>query len=359
MKISSKIKDYKVEVVDNIFLKTELIKKESQKYFFLIDENLYALYKEQINNFIADSPMVLIPAEENSKNLASLIPLYRKLFESGFRRNDILFTFGGGVLQDISGFIASTIFRGVQWVFIPTTLLAQADSCIGAKTSINFDSWKNQVGTFYPPDRIFIDTDFTATLKKSDFYSGLGEIIKVHLMKDMGAFELLSDYLSSKDLLRKQALTQMILSSLKIKKSYFADDELDKGRRNLLNYGHCFGHALESASNFKVSHGEAVLLGIAFANLLSLRRRLIRSSEFTKIEKVIRPYFRNFDFKPVSSGKIIEYLKKDKKITGNKLVMILLKSIGKPIKAEDIEEDEIRSVYDDFKERYAQNDLQH
>lgn len=359
MKISSKIKGYTVEVVDSIFLKAESIRKDSQKYFFLIDEGLYAIYKKQIDTFVADSPRVIIPAEENSKSLASLIPVYRKLFENGFRRNDSLFTFGGGVLQDISGFIASTIFRGVKWIFIPTTLLAQADSCIGAKTSINFDSWKNQIGTFYPPDLIYIDTDFTATLKKPDFYSGLGEIIKVHLMKDRGSFELLTDYLSSKDLHQKNVLTQMILNSLEIKKTYFADDELDKDRRNFLNYGHCFGHALESASNFEISHGEAVLLGIGLANLLSLKRGILKDSGFTKIEKVIRPYFRDFDFESISSGKIIEYLKKDKKITGNKMVMILLKGIGDLVKAEDIEEEEIKSVYEDFKECYTQNTLQH
>ena len=261
-------------------------------------------------------------------------------------------TFGGGVLQDISGFIASTIYRGVKWIFFPTTLLAQADSCIGSKTSINFEKSKNLIGTFYPPDKIYIDTNFLNTLKNDYFYSGVGEIIKFHLMADYKRYQLLKKFLASPNLKKSNILKKIIKSTLLIKKSYFEGDELDLGRRNLLNYGHTLGHALESASNFKIPHGQAVIIGMGFANLLSLKRVIMKKGKYNEFEKILEKYYPRFDISKIRVRDIIYYLKRDKKRVGKDLTMILSEDIGKQYKYDDIKESEIRKTYQEFSNRY-------
>ena len=186
MKIESKIKDYSMEMLDNVLEKHNQVFSDLKydKMFFFIDENVYRLYKKKIDDFKKDSNYITIEAIEQNKDFNNLSNYYKTLIEKNFTRNDILVTIGGGILQDISGFTASTIYRGIKWIFIPTTLLAQADSCIGSKTSINFEDSKNLIGSFYPPDRVFIDVGFCNTLTPEYFNSGLGEVIKFHLLSN-------------------------------------------------------------------------------------------------------------------------------------------------------------------------------
>lgn len=350
MKIESRVKNYEYETVDDLYEKLKGCFQQG-KYFFLIDENVYNLYRHEISELAGDSFKLAIPAREASKTLPYLIKVYRRLLEGGFTRNDTLVTFGGGILQDLSGFIASTIYRGVKWIFVPTTLLAQADSCIGSKTSINFDSGKNQIGTFYPPDKIFIDRKFIHTLAGQCFNSGLGEIIKVHLMGNESTFIKLKEYLKTANLRDGKNLDEMVLSSLEIKKSYFSDDEFDTGRRNLLNYGHCFGHALESASRFKISHGQAVTAGIYIANIVARNRGLLGPEEFESIEKVIRPFCPKYSLGQIKIEIIIDFMKRDKKRIKSELVMVLLKCIGELIKAEDVKADEIAMAAREYQKK--------
>lgn len=351
MKIRSKIKDYSVELLGDVFEKKNMIENEkdrNQRFFYLVDENVYNIYRPRITNFIGNDFFIIIPATEESKTLQYIIGLYRSLFKGGFTRNDFIITFGGGILQDISGFLASTIYRGVKWIFFPTTLLSQADSCTGSKTSLNFDLSKNQIGTFYPPDRIFIDLDFINTLSDEYFNSGLGEIIKVHLMAGNREFSMLRNFLSSKNIKDLKLLREIIQSSLNIKRSYFEDDEFDFGRRNLLNYGHTFGHALESASNFSISHGEAVMMGIGFANLVSLNRKILGKEEYMRMKNLLDNHYPSVKLSSISPDSIIDYMKKDKKHVGRNLCMILLKKIGNLQKYDDVSETEIINTYREF-----------
>jgi 3-dehydroquinate synthase len=233
----------------------------------------------------------------------------------------------------------------VQWVLIPTTLLAQADSCIGSKTSVTFGASKNLIGTFYPPDRIYIDTDFCRTLTREYFNSGLGEIIKFHLMSDGAGYRSLMRYLAAPDLRDGARLRQIIRSTLMIKRSYFEGDEFDAGRRNLLNYGHCFGHALESASGFAVCHGEAVIVGMDFANLVSRTRGIMKRDTCEEFGKIMTRYYPAFDLAALSAEDIIRHMRRDKKRVGKDLTMILSRGIGEQFKYNDIKEDEIRKAY--------------
>lgn len=354
MKIKSRIKDYHLEFVDNVLnKKKELFSKlKYRRLFYFIDSNVFGLYQQKLKEFVGDDSFLIIPAIEQNKFYLKIADYYRKLIEWGFTRNDILVTFGGGILQDLSGFIASTLYRGINWVFFPTTLLAQADSCIGSKTSINFDNSKNLIGTFYPPDYIFIDTGFCRTLPHCYFNSGLGEIIKFHLMSDTKSYSLLKKYLNSSDIRQNKYLKEVVYSTLKIKYSYFKGDEFDSGRRNLLNYGHCFGHALESASNFAICHGEAVIVGMGFANLLSLKRGIMQKEKYDEFEEIFRGHYPCFDISKIDIGKIIYYLKRDKKRSGKDLTMILSKDIGKQFKFDDIKEKEIIKTFNDFVRNY-------
>lgn len=354
MKIQSKVKDYLVEMPDGLLGKRHDV-FAGLKYgrlFCFVDGNVYRLYEEQLKQFIGDDFCLVIEAQETNKEYVNLAQYYRALIENEFTRNDILVTIGGGILQDISGFIASTLYRGVKWVFFPTTLLAQADSCIGSKTSVNFGDSKNLIGTFYPPDVIHIDVGFCRTLTDEYFNSGVGEIIKFHLMSDDDAYTMLKKYLLSSDLRNSSLLKEIILSTLAIKKSYFEGDEFDTGRRNLLNYGHCFGHALESASNFGVCHGEAVLVGMGFANLLSLKRGIMTQEKYEEFEQIFQRHYPRFDLAVIPVVELIKYLKRDKKRIGKDLIMILSGDIGEQFKFNDITESEIRETYTDFLKIY-------
>lgn len=354
MKIKSKVKDYSLGMLDGLLARKKEIFSglRYNRLFYFVDRNFFNLYRKKVERFIGTDFCRIIPAQETNKSYEALKEYYRALIDARFMRSDILITFGGGILQDISGFIASTLYRGVRWIFLPTTLLAQADSCIGSKTSINFGESKNLIGTFYPPDRIYIDTSFCRTLKEEYFNSGLGEIIKFHLMAGEREYALLKKYLSYTDLGNNPYFKKIILSTLMIKKSYFGKDEFDKGKRNLLNYGHCFGHALESASNFRVSHGEAVMVGMGFANLVSLKRGIISRGQYQEFERLLNRYYPRFALRDIPVGKIIKYMSRDKKRIGKGLTMILTASLGRQFKYDDIKESEIRATYRDFLKIY-------
>jgi 3-dehydroquinate synthase len=354
MKLKSKVKDYSMEIVQNLLEKKEELFAglKYDRLFYFVDENVSKIYDPKINKFIGDDYALVIPALEENKSYLKLADYYRGLIEAKFTRNDILVTIGGGILQDISGFVASTLYRGIKWVFMPTTLLAQADSCIGSKTSINFEDSKNLIGSFFPPDIIFNDSSFCQTLTPEYFNSGLGEIIKFHLMSDENGYALLKEFLASPNLSASKMLNMVILSTLQIKKSYFEGDEFDTGRRNLLNYGHCFGHALESASDFAVCHGEAVIAGMGFANLLSRKRGIMHKSKYDEFEEIFQKYYPRFDLSGIGVDTLIKYLKRDKKRVGRDLTMILSQDIGKQSKHNDIKEQEIKEVYAEFLKSY-------
>lgn len=353
MKIKSKIKEYSVTLVeDSLKKRAELFRGFKGRLFYFVDEEFYRLYKKSLQGFTGKDFCLPIKAVETNKSYQALGAYYEALIESGFTRQDCLVTFGGGILQDISGFIACSLYRGVPWVYFPTTLLAQADSCIGSKTSINFKDSKNLIGTFFPPDQIYIDVGFCETLSDEYFNSGLGEIIKFHLLSDEKHYATLKKYLASPNLRTSPYFKEIILSTLEVKKSYFEEDEFDTGRRNLLNYGHCFGHALESASGFTVCHGEAVIVGMGFANLMSLRRGILSAARYEEFENILKRFYPRFDLSRIAAEDLIHYLKRDKKRVGTDLTMILTKDLGDHVKLHDIKEEEFHAIYKEFSSHY-------
>lgn len=359
MKVVSKIKTYEYHMVEQALKKKEELFSSLvyNRLFYFVDQHFYDLYRKDVNAFIDDDFVLYIDADERNKEYGKLAEYYQALIDARFTRNDMLVTFGGGVLQDLSGFIASTLYRGIKWTYFPTTLLSQADSCIGSKTSINFGDSKNLIGSFYPPDQIFIDSGFTQTLTDIDFNSGLGEIIKFHLLSNRKQYQVLLKYLNEGDIRKNEYFQQVVESTLNIKQSYFEQDEFDTGVRNLLNYGHCYGHALESATNFRIAHGEAVMIGMGLANTIALNRQYMSQGVYDEFEEILQRYYPRFDLTTVNIGVLIDYMKKDKKrISDTDLTMIIGRDVGDFIKVDDVSFDEVRTAHKAFLEIYFDMD---
>ena len=273
--------------------------------------------------------MVFLEIEEKIKNLQSVKKLYDYLVKSEAKRNLTVISIGGGVTQDITGFLASTLYRGVKWIYIPTTLLAQADSCIGAKTSLNFRKYKNLLGTFYPPHEILLHTGFLDTLNELDFFSGLGEVVKLQIIAGDAALRTFHDDIHSLSSRQSgEKISEYIVKSLQIKKEFIEEDEFDLGRRNILNFGHDLGHAMESSNNYRIPHGQAVLYGMVLADIIALNRGLLdEDTEMFLFSKVIVPFLKfNIEEMNLNPGKLVNGLKKDKKKVGSGLPIILLKN---------------------------------
>jgi 3-dehydroquinate synthase len=234
---------------------------------------------------------------------------------------------GGGIIQDVTAFSASIIYRGVDWAFFPTTLLAQTDSCIGSKTSINLGDKKNLVGNFYPPADVFIDTAFLSSLTIDDIKSGIGEILHYYIYAANPLIdELIRDYgLVIKD---RNLLARYIRESLKIKKSVIEGDEFDRGERNKFNYGHTFGHALESVTDYAIKHGHAVTVGMDMANFVSVKMGFMPPETFRNLHEKLSVNLPGYDWKRINFDRYFDALSKDKKNIGSSVGCILARDMG-------------------------------
>jgi 3-dehydroquinate synthase len=288
---------------------------------FLIDANVARLYVDQLRPVLAHPNTIVIDATEENKSIQRIIPIFECLVANSARRDHTLVAIGGGIIQDITCFIASTLLRGMAWKFIPTTLLAQADSCIGSKSSINLGKTKNILGTFNPPNEVFVCTDFLNTLEDKDIRSGIGEILKVHAIDSASAYDgLAADYgrLSTD----RGVLLAYIRQALLIKQRFIEVDEFDRGVRNIFNYGHSFGHAIEAATDFGVPHGIAVTMGMDMANRIAVLRGLVSERHYLRMHTVLRKNYASFATTPIPLDNMLSALMKDKKNTSTKLVLI-------------------------------------
>ena len=288
---------------------------------FIVDAKVAHIYRVELNSVLKHPNTILIKATEENKSIGLIIPVIEQLVENKARRDHTLIAIGGGIIQDITCFIASTLMRGMMWKFYPTTLLAQSDSCIGSKSSINLSDTKNILGTFNPPNEIFICRTFLDTLDHQDILSGIGEILKVHAIQDKASFDQLSaDY--DQLLTDRVVLLRYIRDSLRIKQKYIEVDEFDRDIRNIFNYGHSFGHAIESATDFAVPHGIAVTIGMDMANRIAVLRNLLPEEHYHRMHSVLRKNYADFTSTIISVDSLLAALMKDKKNTASKLVLI-------------------------------------
>lgn len=301
---------------------------------FLVDVNVARLYADRLGPIIDHPNTVTIDATEDEKSIERVIPVMERLVARKVRRDHVLIAIGGGIIQDIACFIASTLLRGVTWKFVPTTLLAQADSCIGSKSSINLGATKNILGTFNPPREIHVCTAFLDTLADRDIRSGIGEILKVHAIEGASAFDRLAA--DSDALLDNRAvLLSYVRDALLIKQRFIEVDEFDTGVRNIFNYGHSFGHAIEAATHFAVPHGIAVTMGMDIANRIAVLRGLLSAPHHERMHPVLRKNYGAFASTPIPLDAMLSALMKDKKNTSTKLVLIF--AAGEEAKVQRIE----------------------
>jgi len=327
--IKSSIRDYEIFFKNSIF---EALSNEVQPDdVILIDKNVFNSLKNRVQKVITKGEYILIDATEEQKNYTSLTGFIENLISNKFRRGNRLIAIGGGITQDITAFIASILYRGVEWIFFPTTLLAQADSCIGGKTSINIGKYKNQLGNFYPPEKIFIVPEFVKTLTELDFKSGMGEMLHFYLVSGVTDFKF---YLERYKLAftDEKILQELVKRNLEIKKGFIELDEFDKGERLLLNYGHSFGHVIESLTNYSIPHGIAVSYGMDIANFVSVKKGFISEDIRMNIRAVLKNIWQGTLLPNINVNNFEKILSQDKKNIGNTYQLILTKGIGKMLK---------------------------
>lgn len=271
-------------------------------------------------------------AGEESKNLTVVQNLYEHLILSKFERRDMLVALGGGVVGDLTGFTAATYLRGIQFIQIPTSLLAQVDSSIGGKTGVDFRAYKNMVGAFHQPKLVYSNAATLQTLTEAQYISGLGEIVKHGLIKDLKYYNWLKKnreaILSRQD---TKVLLDMIEWSDRIKQAVVENDPEEAGERALLNFGHTLGHAVEKLMNFTMLHGECVAVGMAAAAWISWRQGCLTEMEYADIIETIRQFKLPVQVSGISAEEVVAVSKSDKKMDKGKVKFIILKHPGEAV----------------------------
>lgn len=323
MIIKASAKNYSLFIHENFTFMNQLLSEENT--MFVVDTKIYELYFEELFSKVNKSQFFLVEAAETKKSIETVLEICEVMTRIPAKRNAHLISLGGGIIQDITGFVANVLYRGIRWTFVPTTLLAACDSCIGGKTSLNYKSYKNLLGTFYPPDVIHVCPLFFHTLSESDFQSGLGEVVKFNLMLGETGLKRMEQDLTLLLQRENKKLNEYVESSLAFKKGFIEKDEFDRGERIKLNFAHTFGHAFESMSNYAIPHGTAVAMGMLVANRISLSRGWLDAQVVHRMEQVLlQIIYVDVSSIPLDMEKITAAIRKDKKQTSSELTAVLM-----------------------------------
>lgn len=338
MIIKAAIKEYEVLFENDLSFLSDLTVEDNA--FYVIDRNVWDLYQDHFSN-INNNSLYLLDATEENKIIETALAICEAMVSMNAKRNACLISLGGGITQDITGFVANILYRGIAWTFVPTTLLAACDSCIGGKTSLNYKSYKNLLGTFYPPDRLYICPEFFRTLSDNDLKSGLGEVVKFNVMRGKEALPVLESSIQYLINLDPETINSFVKNSLEFKKDIIEEDEFDTGKRVLLNFAHTFGHAFEVSSNYTIPHGSAVALGMIAANSVSVKRSLLDSQKAKRIESLVDQILPPFSGKLIDPEVVIKAIRKDKKQIGKNMTAVLLCADDKLVVVNDMTEQEV------------------
>ena len=302
------------------------------KICIVADDTVGNLYGKEVQKALEELDVTVdlytFPAGEASKNLDTVKELYAFLIEHHYTRKDVLAALGGGVTGDLTGYAAATYLRGIDFIQIPTTLLAQVDSSVGGKTGVDFAQYKNMVGAFHQPRLVYMNTSTLSSLNTRLFNSGFGEILKHGLIKDASYFQWLKDNIEKIAALDSGYLEEMIYRSCEIKRKVVENDPTEKGERAQLNFGHTLGHAIEKQMNFELYHGECVVLGMIAALNICVERGTITKEEYDDIYNTFKAYNFPMTVDKTTIDEVIDASKNDKKMDGNKVKFILLKKVG-------------------------------
>jgi len=289
--------------------------------------------------------LITIPSGERSKSFRTTEEILTQMLELGCDRQTVILAFGGGVVGDISGFVASIYKRGVPYLQIPTTLLAQVDASVGGKTAINHPLGKNMVGTFYQPQMVWTDLKLLRTLPKKEIVCGLGEIIKYGIIKDSEFFKLVAENLETILALDLELLQEVVINCCRIKAEIVTEDEKEAGHRMILNFGHTIGHALEAEMGYKnICHGEAVLLGMLAESKIALSLKMLNKEDFLRIEGLIAKFNLSDKLKNIDLKRLLQFIGSDKKAESGRIRFVLPRKIGEVEIVEDIESSVIKSA---------------
>ena len=347
--LKTKSKIYSINIEPNSIVKNlNKIISSNDKAVFLIDRKVFYIFKK-LKNY-KNQKYLVIDCSEKLKSFNNYAKISEKILNFNINRSTKIVAIGGGTLGDLSGFIASTILRGIDLILFPTTLLSQVDSSIGGKNGINTNSGKNLVGTFYQPKLVYIDPNILKTLSKREILSGYAEIIKHGIINDIKFFNWLHKNSKKILTLNNKILSEAIYKSIIIKRKYVLKDEKENLKNNnsraILNFGHTFGHALETyyKYNKKLTHGEAISIGMIIAAILSYKLGYLPLSHLNNIKNHFK--FNNLlmsDHK-MFNEKIFKIIEKDKKNDNKKINFVLIKKIGSAFLSNNLNLDKIKKT---------------
>ncbi len=293
------------------------------------------------------------PEGEASKNMDTVVSLAREMLRAGFDRKDMVLACGGGVVGDVAGFLASIYLRGIPFVQVPTTLLAQVDSSVGGKTGVDLPEGKNLLGTFYQPLRVYIDPDVLSTLPEKELKNGMAEVVKYGCILDKEFFDFLEQKGSTLYSLPQEEIVHIIYESCRLKAEVVSKDEKEGGLRRILNFGHTIGHAIEAELNYEVPHGLAVAVGMAVEARLSEKvgvgKKGVAERVIELLKKLELPFRLSHLAPSLEPEKLLPHLSKDKKVWKGKLTIVLLEDIGKAVFYKDPPRELIKEVLEELK----------
>ena len=350
------------KIFDDIYVGSNIISilndytKDFDKILIFSNETIVDLYFEKFKSTLNEKDKIFyfaIKDGEEYKNIESILPVYDFMLENNFSRKSLVISLGGGVICDMGGYISATYMRGIEFIQVPTSLLAQVDASVGGKVAINHPKCKNMIGSFKNPYRVIIDVEFLKTLPKREFKSGMGELLKhSFLTKDKSYLGYIENNVEKIKNLDNKVLENIVEQSIRIKKHYVDIDPFEKGERTFLNLGHTYAHALESFFDYKAfTHGEAVAKGVIFDLELSLLRGKINNEYLERAKNIFKLFNIDTDLIYLPSDKFISLMKKDKKNSFSKIITILLDSEGHLSKTE-IKEDEIIKIIDKYRNNF-------
>lgn len=325
-------------------------KLQDKRLMIISDSNVGRLYLKDCIDILKplarSVTSLTFEAGEGSKNLDTVKLIYGMLIDNKFDRKDLIVALGGGVTGDLAGFIAATYLRGIDFIQIPTSLLAMADSSIGGKTGVDFMAYKNMVGAFHQPKLVYMNLSTLSTLPKREFNSGMGEIIKHGLIKDRDYYYWLSKSMNSIRSLDYDTLKQMIIRSCLIKKNVVEADPKEQSVRALLNFGHTIGHSIEKLMNFTLLHGECISIGMVAAAYISNKRGYISKDLLADIVNTLKAYDLPTTTSGLSAEEIYSVTRLDKKMQSNTIKFILLREIGHAFIDTTVSKDEMLEAID-------------
>lgn len=350
---------YPIHIDEGIYRRlSDLVSRQTKgaSVYILTDSNVKRLYgRALLSSLLAnniDAWIVDFPAGERSKNVDLVTMLHTQLLEHGVRRDSVIVALGGGVVGDVAGYVAATVLRGIRYVQVPTTLLAQVDSSVGGKVGIDHPLGKNLIGAFHQPSAVFIDPLVLNTLPERDFRSGLAEIVKIAAALDASFFKFLEKDPGGILKRTRKVLNELIARSVQLKVAVVGKDERDTGLRATLNLGHTIGHAVEAASDYRLRHGEAVAIGLAAESRIARDMGLLDTKDLARLLRLMQTFGLPLSLRKIKDRKrFLEAVGTDKKSIGPNTKFVLLKSIGCTVVGVDVPSPFIKAIQNNLVRR--------